>query len=114
MGRVGDDKAAVLEVRGEHTVVSGEMGAGARHEGGEAGDRVHRVEHDMSRPVVEGVLELIHDLLAVIDREALRPPPGSGLPARQRPDAITAMVAPGIATTDISRESPRHTAPDRR
>ena len=35
-----------------------------------AGDKVHRVEHDMSRPVVEGVLESIHDLPAVIDREA--------------------------------------------
>ena len=46
------------------------MGAGAWHEGGEAGDEVHRVEHDMSRPVVEGVLESIHDLPAVIDREA--------------------------------------------
>ena len=38
MGRVGDDTAAVFEVRGEHAVVSGEMGAGAWHEGGEAGD----------------------------------------------------------------------------
>ena len=38
MGRVGDETAAVLEVRGEHAVVSGEMGAGTRHEGGEAGD----------------------------------------------------------------------------
>ena len=27
-GRVGDDAVAVLEVRGEHAVVSGEMGAG--------------------------------------------------------------------------------------
>ena len=45
-------------------------GAGAWHEGGEAGDKVHRVEHDMSRPVKEGVLESIHDLPAVIDREA--------------------------------------------
>ena len=70
MGRVGDDTAAVFEVRGEHAVVSGEMGAGAWYEGGEAGDEVHRVEHDMSRPVTEGMLESIHDLPAVIDREA--------------------------------------------
>ena len=70
MGRFGDDTAAVLEVRGEHAVVSGEMGAGARYESGEAGDEVHRVEHDMSGPVTEGVLESIHDLPAVIDREA--------------------------------------------
>ena len=105
MGRFGDDTAAVFEVRGEHAVVSGEMGAGARHRasslrerhfrGGEAGDaksaglpictaggcpegvrhtdvphEFHRVEHDMSGPVVEGVLESIHDLPAVIDREA--------------------------------------------
>ena len=70
MSPVGDDVVAVFEVRGEHAVVSGEMGAGAWHEGGEAGDKVHRVEHDMSRPVMEGVLESIHDLPAVIDREA--------------------------------------------
>ena len=105
MSTVGDDAVAVYEVRGEHAVVSGEMGAGARHRasslrerhfrGGEAGDvksaglpictargcpegvrhtdvphEFHRVEHDMSRPVVEGVLEWIHDLPAVIDREA--------------------------------------------
>ena len=38
MGTVGDDVMAVFEVRGEHAVVSGEMGAGAWHEGGEAGD----------------------------------------------------------------------------
>ena len=70
MGRAGDDTAAVLEVRGEHAVVSGEMGAGAWHEGGESGDEVDGVEHDMSRPVTEGMLESIHDLPAVIDREA--------------------------------------------
>ena len=83
MGRVGDDVVAVLEVRSEHAVVSGEMGAGTWHEGGEAGDaksaglpictaggcpegvrhtdvahEVHRVEHDMSGRVMEGVLEL--------------------------------------------------------
>ena len=77
---VGDDVVGVFEVRGEHAVVTGEMGAGARHRasslrerhfrGGEAGDEVHRVKHDMSRPVMEGVLGPIHDLPAVIDREA--------------------------------------------
>ena len=67
---VGDDVVAVFEVRGEHAMVSGEMSAGAWYEGSEAGDKVHRVEHDMSRPVMEGVLEPIHDLRAVIDREA--------------------------------------------
>ena len=70
----------MFEVRGEHAVVSGEMGAGAWHRasslrerhfrGGEAGDEVDGVEHDMSGAVTEGVLESIHDLPAVIDREA--------------------------------------------
>ena len=32
---VGDDVVAVFEVRGEHAVVPGEMGAWAWHEGGE-------------------------------------------------------------------------------
>ena len=72
MGRVGDDAVAVLDVRGEHAVVSGEMGAGARHEGGESGDEIDGVEQDMSGPVTEGVLESIHDLPAIIDREAFR------------------------------------------
>ena len=80
MGRVGDETAAVFAVWGEHAMVSGEMGAGARHRasslrerhfrGGEAGNELYRVEHDMGRPVMEGVLESIHDLPAVIDREA--------------------------------------------
>ena len=70
MGRAGDDTAAVFAVRGEHAVVSGEMGAGAWHEGGEAGDKVDGVEYDMSGPVTEGVLESVQDLPAVIDREA--------------------------------------------
>ena len=78
MGRVGDETAAVLEVRG--AVVSGEMGAGTRHRasslrerhfrGGEAGDRVDGVEYDMSGPVTEGVLESVQAMPAVIDREA--------------------------------------------
>ena len=95
MGTVGDDVMAVFEVRWQHAVVSGEMGAGARHEGGEAGDaksaglpictaggcpegvrhtdvphEVDGVEYDMSGSVTEGALESIHDLRAVIDREA--------------------------------------------
>ena len=45
----GDDVVTVLEVRGEPAVVSSEMGAGAWHEGGEPGEEVDGVEHDMSR-----------------------------------------------------------------
>ena len=95
MSAVGANEVAVLEVRGEHAVVSSEMGAGTWHEGGEAGDAKSAglpictargcpegvrhtdvphgfdgVEHDMSGAVTEGVLESIHDLPAVIDREA--------------------------------------------
>ena len=71
MGRAGDDTAAMFEVRGEHAVVSGEMGAGAWHRassrrerhfrGGEAGDKVDGVEYDMSGPVTEGVLESVQE-----------------------------------------------------
>ena len=79
VGRVGDDAVAVLAVRGEHAVVPGEMSAGTRDEGGEAGDEVDGVEHDMSRPVTEGVLESIHDL------PAWRPTaPGRGTPCPKR------------------------------
>ena len=69
-GRVGGDAVAMLEVRDEHAVVSGEMGAGAWNEGGEADDKIRRVEHDMRGAVTEGGLESIRDLPAVIDREA--------------------------------------------
>jgi len=34
-GRVGDDTAAVLDVRDGHAMVSGERGTGAWHEGGD-------------------------------------------------------------------------------
>ena len=121
MGRVGDDVAAVFEVRGEHAVVSGEMGAGARHEGGEASDaksaglpictaggcpegvrhtdvphEFDGVEYDMSGPVTEGVLESIHDLPAVIDREAFVRDRGSGDIAAQAFEGVPLMgLAPG-------------------
>ena len=39
------------------------MDAGAWDEGGEAGDELDGVEHDVSGAVTEGVLETIHDLL---------------------------------------------------
>ena len=55
------------------------MGAGAWHgassrserhfRGGETGDEVDGIEHDMGS-IPEGVLESIHDLAAIIDREA--------------------------------------------
>ena len=51
--RIGDDAVAVLEVWGEHAVITGEMGAGAWHEGGEAGDEIRRVEHDMRGAVAK-------------------------------------------------------------
>ena len=82
MSPVGDDEVAVFEVRGEHAMVSGEMGAGAWHEGGEASDaqsaglpictaggcpggvrhtrvphEFEGVEHDMSGAIMERVLE---------------------------------------------------------
>ena len=60
MDRVGDDAVAVLEVRGEHAVVSGEMGAGAWDEGGESGDEVDGVEHDMRGGVSPAHTQLIH------------------------------------------------------
>ena len=88
---VGDDAVAVLAVRCEHAVVSGEMGAGTRHEGGEAGDEVDGVEHDMSRPVPESVLESIHDLPAVIDRETFVRQRGAGDVAAQAFEGVPFM-----------------------
>ena len=91
VGRVGDDAVAVLAVRGEHAVVSGEMGAGAWNEGGETGDEVDGVEHDMSRPVTESVLESIHDLPAVIDRETFVRQRGAGDVAAQAFEGVPFM-----------------------
>ena len=59
----GDAKSAGLPI-----CTAGGCPEGVRHT--DVPHEFHRVEHDMSRPVVEGVLESIHDLPAVIDREA--------------------------------------------
>ena len=70
MSGVGDDVVAVPEVRGEHAVVSGEVGAGSWDQRGKAGDEVEGVEDNVSGPVVEGVFESVDDLCTLIDREA--------------------------------------------
>ena len=69
MSDVGDDVVAVPEVRGEHAVVSGEVGAWAWDQRGKAGNEVEGVEDDVSGPVTEGVLESVDDLSPFIDRE---------------------------------------------
>ena len=77
-GRTQRRCAGVIDAAG---LARGEMGEDSlddqasslreRHfRGGESGDEVDGVEYDMSGPVTEGVLESIHDLRAVIDREA--------------------------------------------
>ena len=112
---VGDDAVAVLEVRGEHAVVSGEMGAGAwnrassrseRHfRGGEAGAEVDGVEHDMGGAVPEGVPESIHDLPAVVDREAFVRDGGAGDVAAQAFEGVPFMgFAHGTRMEGESRE----------
>ena len=104
MGRVGDDVVAVLEVRSEHAVVSGEIGAGTWHEGGEAGDEVDGVEYDMSGSVTEGVLESIHDLPAVIDREAFVRERWAGDVAAQAFERVPLM---GSAARGAMQRKPR-------
>ena len=105
VGRVGDDAAAVLAFRGEHAVVSGEMGAGAWNEGGEAGGEVDGVEHDKGGAVPEGVLESIHDLPAVIDRKAFVRDGGAGDVAAQAFERVPFMgFAHGAGLKGESRE----------
>ena len=70
MSDVGDDVVAVPEVRGEHAVVSGEVGAWAWDQRGKPGNEVEGVKDDVSGPVTEGVLESVDDLSPFIDREA--------------------------------------------
>ena len=62
-GEAGDAKSAGLPI-----CTAGGCPEGVRHT--DVPHEVHRVEHDMSGRVMEGVLESIHDLPAVIDREA--------------------------------------------
>ena len=143
MGRVGDDAVAVLAVRGEHAVGSGEMGAGAWHRassrserhfrGGETGDaksagmpictaggcpggvrhtdvphEFDGVEHDMGGAVTEGVLESIHDLPAVVDREAFVGDGRAGDGAAQAFEGFPVMgFAPGTCMEGESRELER-------
>ena len=102
---VGDDAVAVLAVRGEHAVVSGEMSAGAWNEGGEAGDEVDGVEHDMSGAVPEGVLESVHDLPAVADREPFVRECGAGDVAAQAFEGVALMgLAHGAGIEGEPRE----------
>ena len=49
------------------------------------------VEHDMSRPVTESVLESIHDLPAVIDRETFVRQRGAGDVAAQAFEGVPFM-----------------------
>ena len=62
-GEAGDAKSAGLPI-----CTAGGCPEGVRHT--DVPHEFHRVEHDMSGRVMEGVLESIHDLPAVIDREA--------------------------------------------
>ena len=50
-------------------MVSGKVDTTSWHEEGEVRGEVHRVEHEMSRPVIEAVLESLGKLPAVIARE---------------------------------------------
>ena len=73
-GRVGDDAVAVLEVRGEHAVVSGEMGAGTRDEGG--GDASHigvMTMHQLKGREYDSVL-LVEDEHQTFRRRDNQPP----------------------------------------
>ena len=67
------------------------MGAGTWNEGGEAGDEVDGVEHDMGGAVPEGALESIHDLRAVIDRETFVRQRGAGDVAAQAFEGVAFM-----------------------
>ena len=72
--RVGDDAVAVLEVRGEHAVVSGEMGARAARRGtavteGETVARVHPVENGFGSAET---LQVPRDGIIVSQRTATR------------------------------------------
>ena len=63
------------------------------------------VEHDMSRPVTESVLESIHDLPTAIDREAFVRDGGAGDVAAQAFEGVPFMgFAPGAGVEGESRE----------
>ena len=92
-GEAGDAKSAGLPI-----CTAGGCPEGVRHT--DVPHELHRVEHDMSRPVVEGVLESIHDLPAVIDREAF-------VRDRQAGD-VAAKVFEGVALMGLAaRADPR-------
>ena len=67
-GRCGDGQCLKFEATTPWYRVRWARGHGTR--AGEASDEVDRIEHDMSRRVMEGVFESMDDLPAVVDRGA--------------------------------------------
>ena len=101
------------------------MGAGTWHEGGEAGDEVHRVEHDMNEAsnlteemlaALIQALKGVHRLILIGDPRQL-PPIGAGRPfvdivKHLAPEGVTEQfprVGPGYAELTIRhRQSGEH------
>ena len=105
MSDVGDDVVAVPEVRGEHAVVSGEVGAWAWDQRGKPGNEVEGVEDDVSGPVTEGVLESVDDLSPFIDREAFVRQRRAGDVAAQAFEGVALVgMAHGAGMEGASRE----------
>ena len=105
MSDVGDDVVAVPEVRGEHAVVSGEVGAWAWDQRGKPGNEVEGVEDDVSGPVTEGVLESVDDLSPFIDREAFVGECRAGDVAAQAFEGVALVgMAHGAGMEGASRE----------
>ena len=99
MSTVGDDVVAVYEVRGEHAVVSGEMGAGARHRASSLRERHFRGGDEIG----EGPADVRH-------RPAWRPDPAS-LIAAARHCAVSGDEARAARSARVAGSSTHQGGP---
>ena len=72
------DVFTLFAVWGEHTVEAGEVQTRTRHQRGQAGNKVERVEHDMGGAVAKRPFEFVDDLATLIGGETLVGDGGSG------------------------------------
>lgn len=89
------DGLAVLAVRGEYAVETGEVEPWTRNQGREARDEVHWIEDDMGGAVPERLFESVDHLSPVVQREPLVGNGGSGDVAAEflEPVALVGLAA---------------------
>ena len=70
-GALRHDAGAVFEVGCKYSVETGQIQPRPGNQGRQAGDEVHRFQHDVGRSIPKRMFVAVHDPAPVIDAEAL-------------------------------------------